>query len=262
MVDYESDKARYWRACDVWTFNEVLFLLNGEWPNGDRNPPSSLNIDLLECLNETVHDMGDDGFLTFQETENQVLNPVPDGVPLRQIVEDAVAAGSLTPLSFHGSPKYKRDFELRFRPGEVIAWATSRGCFPDFPFSETDADMGNPAHPTRAVAFVVADSTSNAPAPSPTKQAPNRTTTREKRPAWLEVAGPYITEVMRAGQYATGKELFNALEERAGPDSPFDKGQGGNRGDLFVREIAKTVTLKTMQNQFSKLRKMVQNTAP
>ena len=179
MVDYESDKARYWRACDVWTFNEVLFLLNGEWPNGDRNPPSSLNIDLLECLNETVHDMGEDGFLTFQETENQVLNPVPDGVPLQQIVEDAVAAGSLTPLSFHGSPKYKRDFELRFRPSEVIAWATSRGCFPDFPFSETDADMGNPAHPTQAVAFVVADSASNAPAPTPvepelsTQEAPD-----------------------------------------------------------------------------------------
>lgn len=163
MVDYESDKARYWRACDVWTFSEVLFLLNGEWPNEEKSPPSSLTTTVISFPKETIHDLGDGGFVVEHDTEVQVFNPIPDDVLLHQIVEDAVAAGRLSPL-VHKSPRYKRDFEDRFLPSEVIAWATSRGCFPDFPFPETDTDMGSPAHPDRAVAFVVADSASNAPA--------------------------------------------------------------------------------------------------
>ena len=99
-------------------------------------------------------------------------------------------------------------------------------------------------------------------APTPDEPAQKRTRAREKRLTWLDVAGPYITGVMRDGQYATGKELFNALEERAGPDSPFDKGKGGNRASLFVREIGQPVALKTMQTNFKKLREMARNTAP
>jgi hypothetical protein len=178
LVNYESDKARYWRACDVWTFSEVLFLLNGEWPNEDESPPSSLTTTVISFPKEIIHDLGDDGFIVEHDTEVQVFNPIPDDVLLHQIVEDAVAAGRLSPL-VHKSPRYKRDFEDRFLPSEVIAWATSRGCFPDFPFAETDADIGSSAHPTQAVAFVVADSTSNAPAPTPvepelsTQEAPD-----------------------------------------------------------------------------------------
>lgn len=99
-------------------------------------------------------------------------------------------------------------------------------------------------------------------APTPDEPAQKRTTAREKRLTWLDVAGPYITGVMRDGQFATAKELFRVLEERAGPNSPFDKGRSGNRASLFVREIGQPVALKTMQTNFKKLREMARNTAP
>lgn len=79
---------------------------------------------------------------------------------------------------------------------------------------------------------------------------------KEKRRTWLDVSSAYIVKVMQAGQYATCKELYRALEAKAGPDSPFDKGTGANRGSLFVREIAGVLELKTVQNQWKTLREL------
>jgi len=72
---------------------------------------------------------------------------------------------------------------------------------------------------------------------------------------WWDVASPYMVATLRAGQYATAKELSSALTAGAGkPDSPFDKGEGQNRGSLFVREIGKPLSLKTIRNNWQKLR--------
>ena len=81
------------------------------------------------------------------------------------------------------------------------------------------------------------------------------TVTRHKarRRSWWDVAGPYVVKVMQDGQYATAKELYKQLLETAGSNSPFDRGTGPNRGDLFVREIAVTLALKTVQNSWSDL---------
>lgn len=98
----------------------------------------------------------------------------------------------------------------------------------------------------------------DAPAAPCASPAPHR----QKRPTWLDVAGGHILEVMRAGQHSTAKALFRALEERAGAGSPFDRGQGAHRGSLFAREIGQPLSLKTLQNHFSKLRAMVADTAP
>ena len=59
---------------------------------------------------------------------------------------------------------------------------------------------------------------------------------RAKPRTWWDVSSAYIVEVMQAGQYATAKELYRALEAKAGPNAPFDKGTGANRGSLFERE--------------------------
>ena len=90
------------------------------------------------------------------------------------------------------------------------------------------------------------------PSPAPVVQ------TKAKRRTWMDVSSPHIVEVMQAGQYATAKELFRALEAKAGPNSPFDKGTGDNRGSLFVREIAQSLNLKTVQNEWQTLRKLAQ----
>ena len=73
-----------------------------------------------------------------------------------------------------------------------------------------------------------------------------------RRTLW-DVVTPHIVETMQGGQYATAKELFNILEKRAGPDSPFDKGVGNNRESLFVRETSQTLSLKTLQNNWQEL---------
>lgn len=82
--------------------------------------------------------------------------------------------------------------------------------------------------------------------------------TTTKRRTWEDVALTYIVEIMKSEQYSTCKQLFIALEEKAGNDSPFDKGTGANRGSLFVREISSSLSLKTLQNNWPKLLNLVQ----
>ncbi len=80
--------------------------------------------------------------------------------------------------------------------------------------------------------------------------------TKAKPRTWWDVSSAYIVEVMQAGQYATCKELYRALEEKAGPNAPFEKGTGSNRGSLFVREIGKPLSVKTMQNRWQELQEL------
>ena len=76
---------------------------------------------------------------------------------------------------------------------------------------------------------------------------------KAKRRTWWDVTRPYIAETMQAGQYPNAKQLFNALEAKAGQSSPFDKGSGSTRGSLFVRELSKPLALKTLQNNWQKV---------
>lgn len=80
--------------------------------------------------------------------------------------------------------------------------------------------------------------------------------TKAKPCTWWEISSAYIVKVMQAEQYATAKELYRALEAKAGPDAPFDKGTGASRGSLFVREIAQPLCMKTVQNKWRALREL------
>lgn len=151
-MNYESDKAPYWRDSDFWTFSEVQFLLNGDWPDRSRKPPLHLTVHLLEVSSEKIHDMGDGNILVEPITECLVVNPVPDHVQLPQMIEDAVTAGKLTAVEGRKKAWHKFDLEDRFRPAEVIAWANSRGCFPDFPFGKSDDHADADAAPHQAQA--------------------------------------------------------------------------------------------------------------
>lgn len=102
-----------------------------------------------------------------------------------------------------------------------------------------------PAQNTATPAPVV-DSASNAPVVK--AKATHRT--------WWGISSAYIVQVIQAGQYATCKELYRALEAKAGPNAPFDKGTGANRGSLFVREIARPLSLKTVQNHWQALQEL------
>ena len=87
----------------------------------------------------------------------------------------------------------------------------------------------------------------------PVREAPANEPQAKRRTLW-NVVTPYIVETIQAGQYASAKQLFNALELKAGPDSPFEKGAGSNRGSLFVREISQSMSLKTLQTNWPKLK--------
>jgi hypothetical protein len=75
-----------------------------------------------------------------------------------------------------------------------------------------------------------------------------------KRRTWRDVAWHYMVLVFNAGQFTTAKTLYQALENKAGKDSPFDVGTGANRGSLVVREISETLSLKTVQNAWAELK--------
>ena len=107
-----------------------------------------------------------------------------------------------------------------------------------------DALPAQPQAQAAAPAPVADESESNAPLQK----------AKAKRRTWKDVSASYIVEVMRAGRYTTAKELYRALESKAGANSPFDKGTGDNRGSLFVRDIAESLSLKTVQNNWQSLR--------
>jgi hypothetical protein len=68
---------------------------------------------------------------------------------------------------------------------------------------------------------------------------------------WRDVAWDYVVHRLRTGRFATAVELYHALHNEAGTDgSPFDKGEGHHRGSLWVREVKRTVALKTLQNHW------------
>jgi len=72
---------------------------------------------------------------------------------------------------------------------------------------------------------------------------------------WWDIASPFMANTLRQQRCTTAKALFNTLGSTVGqPDSPFDKGEGPHRGSLIVREISQPLSLKTVQNNWQKLR--------
>ena len=137
MTGYECDKAQYWQKCDAWTLDEAQALLNGQWPVKGNEAPTSLNALLLAVQTSITHTVIEDAIehhLIEKRTETTLFNPVPAGTSITELVENAIAAGSLIPLPIRTSSKSKDESGVLLRPSEVIAWANARGCFPDFPF--------------------------------------------------------------------------------------------------------------------------------
>jgi hypothetical protein len=92
------------------------------------------------------------------------------------------------------------------------------------------------------------------PAPHPSTLAEShsdpvkKTNKRSKKRTWRDVAMPYIVQTLRSGQYSTAKELYNELMRTSGSvDSPFEKGIGPHRHELFVREISQSIALSTFE---------------
>lgn len=156
MTDYESDKARYWRNCDVWTLSEVKFLLCGKWPVKGEAAPTTLPICLIDTPQDIYHYIEEDGkthLLIEHKTNTELLNPVPDGTHLKELISRAIAAGTLTPLPRSTGTHEITTSQDLLKPREVIAWANARGCFPDFPFKNEAPAGAAGQEAAQAIAF-------------------------------------------------------------------------------------------------------------
>lgn len=150
-------------------------------------------------------------------------------------------------------PAAKRGYPptaIEVSPGEFAAWGLRVG-FDDMPL-ELVAMADEWGRTPKAVPAPVVTPEPQA-APAKPVEAPARKPRAKRRTLW-DVVAHYLIETMRAGQYTTAKELYRALEAKAGTGSPFDKGTGSNRYSLLVRDIGKPLAVKTLQNNWQKLR--------
>jgi hypothetical protein len=191
-------------------------------PQGPNDPEGTRYKAALEALAPELEQAANSGALRTRHPETLGTLPpvVPSSDPLDRLLDCTFS------------------IPLRYRVVTV----------PDFTAYVADRGM--------AVAMEAPEQTTQpqaAPAQSPATPAPVAQTT--KRRTWWDVSSPYIVETMRAGQYATAKELYKALEAKAGSGSPFEKGTGNNRSSLFIRELAAPLSLKTMQNKWPEMLK-------
>lgn len=178
-------------------------------------------------------------------------NIVPSGsIPTLPLTacEQLAAAGRASWRTFDG---------FEFIDGQMMRY-TAAALTEDEPSFETVPEdcrvTGNDVH-ALADAFIAPLSTSEPQQQAKDKQqVPSTSATTPPRIGW-KVALPYMVAVLRNGQYATAKALYNALLAAAGDESsPFSQGTGQNRGSLFVKEIGATLALKTVQNAWGDLK--------
>jgi hypothetical protein len=144
---------------------------------------------------------------------------------------------------------------------DLITWAKENGCVADEVLAAWDAYQAEAGEAEQRTAPATSDAVQPEPekpdAVQPEPQTAPETPGEKSIAKWLSVSRDYIAGVMREGRYGTAKELFNALNAKAVHESsPFEKGTGNNRGNLFVREIHRHVSLKTMQNNWSEIRSL------
>ena len=187
----------------------------------------------------------------------------PDPDSLRAIDPDSKARRAVTEaftayrLAIEKVGKYDMDALARRDAAHTAYWKSSndKALLKAFEDAEAEWDAAYQAWLTKMVRCLL-EPQAAAPAPVADESESNAPLqkAKAKRRTWKDVSASYIVEVMRAGRYTTAKELYRALESKAGANSPFDKGTGDNRGSLFVRDIAESLSLKTVQNNWQSLR--------
>ena len=187
----------------------------------------------------------------------------PDPESLRAIDPDSKARRAVTEaftayrLAIEKVGKYDMDALARRDAAHTAYWKSSndKALLKAFEDAEAEWDAAYQAWLTKMVRCLL-EPQAAAPAPVADESESNAPLqkAKAKRRTWKDVSASYIVEVMRAGRYTTAKELYRALESKAGANSPFDKGTGDNRGSLFVRDIAESLSLKTVQNNWQSLR--------
>lgn len=190
----------------------------------------------------------------------QSLNKLPAGQSeLRALVKGAYSAYRLAQKRVGN----RDDAALIRRDAAHEAYRKSnndKALLKAFEDAQAEWDAANQAWLTAMVVCLLEKPQASTEAPAPAQTAatpaPVAADSGKKLPAWLDVTGNYIAGIMKDGQILNAKLLYRALEAQAGPESPFDKGTGQNRGSLYVRKIAAPVSLKTMQNNWSKIRSL------
>lgn len=149
-------------------------------------------------------------------------------------------------------PEHPEIFTLHVKQKHLADWGALNG--DTFIFQDTgyeDILFSNGSRGTIAPAEPEA-LTNQADAVEPAGNGPSLS--RKKRRTWRDVAWLYMTEVFNAGRYPSAKQFYKALENKAGAESPFDRGTGQNSDSLFVREVSESLNLKTVQNNWQEIK--------
>jgi hypothetical protein len=111
------------------------------------------------------------------------------------------------------------------------------------------------ARSRRAQLYLIPGLGVNETSPPTDRQATRPDTQSNAASSWWDAAGPYIAETQRGGRFSTAKELYRALVSAVGsPGSPFLLGNGAHRGELMVARINRPLALKTLQNNWGRIK--------
>lgn len=167
-----------------------------------------------------------------------------------RVVREAIASGAIQPVEMTmGYHVNLTDPGAVIKLSELADYGRSKGFWwGDLPTMAKS--LGFDVEPQALP--VVAVTPEAAPVQKPVTPAP--VVKRTKRKTWRDVALDYVVGVYSAEQYATAKDLFKALQNKAGAESPFDVGTGENRGNLFVRDIGKGLALGTLENAMPEIK--------
>lgn len=186
------------------------------------------------------------GCFLYHQAARQIADSLDwDDYKLEALLGDmaeAINAKALPTVSRQTGLRVPKNSEPEFlgvvTVDDVNAWLISRGAtYRWMPLGKTSEPQTGPAQ----------DAITPVPEVAARKQ-------RRKRPTWRDVALPYVVDVFRAGNFTTAKALYVAIEKKAGPDSPFERGSGDNRAKLVVRELSKSVSMKTIQNAWDDIK--------
>ena len=181
--------------------------------------------------------------------------PNENTVPMRSILNLPLSA--CQQLAATGRASWRKFDGFEQIDGVLMRYAIAELMPDELDFETTPDDCrftGNAVH-ALADAFKVVDDTKPQAAPAQTTTPAPVVNPKAKRRTWRDVAWPYVVQTFKASQYATAKDFYRALENKAGTsDSPFDKGTGVNLHSLYVREMSETVMLKTIQNAWAEIK--------
>lgn len=241
-------------------------------------PPLDANAEIHTRLG-TVKDFGEGILATSMGWRFAVLHPVQvqqvwqvGETEASDAVDDSGAHGEVEETLKLGAPGAKterwfftepvrvtRDM-VRITPWTLTYIIEKQGYFTN---GVTNGVARNPAHAAPESAASTQSGTHDSTQDvlrtltDDSQHAASESAPAQKRQTWRDAAWSYVCNTFKNGSFTSGKTLFKELVRTAGEDgSPFKSvADGGGNTTLIVTSTSKPLSLKTLQNAMTEIRK-------